>query len=377
MHLAEIHRYPVKALPGEQLDEVTLTTGEGLPHDRRFALTNGIASTMDGAWMPCRSFFINAVNDGMLQFSPHFDEAAGTLTINSNWSGEITFSAGDARSLEKANAALPFFLEAVGPDAALPPMVAERSQRKGAPSGYWDFTDSAVSILNLASVSALSDAMGMPLDPRRFRCNLLLDGLAPWEEFGWLGKRIAIGDAELEIIRPAQRCPATSVNPETAIRDLKVPDSLQDHFGHAFCGMYARVVKEGAISRGSTVEITGNGELPLAEASANGAPDYRLWPKTAEVIEVRPNPESTKKGQLITLESTGPWPLPAAGPGQRLRIHLGSDLVTAAEVADHRNHTTVLHAEPSQTGDPATAHLLEKVKTGDKLIVTGPFGRMT
>ncbi len=38
--VAEICRYPVKGLNAERLARVLLTPGEGLPHDRRFALAH-------------------------------------------------------------------------------------------------------------------------------------------------------------------------------------------------------------------------------------------------------------------------------------------------------------------------------------------------
>jgi hypothetical protein len=39
--LERIYRYPVKGLPGEALDTVSLAVGQGLPHDRRFAIARG------------------------------------------------------------------------------------------------------------------------------------------------------------------------------------------------------------------------------------------------------------------------------------------------------------------------------------------------
>ena len=42
--ITEIYRYPVKGLSAEKLDRVTLTPGECLPHDRRFAIALGSTS---------------------------------------------------------------------------------------------------------------------------------------------------------------------------------------------------------------------------------------------------------------------------------------------------------------------------------------------
>jgi len=39
--ITQIHRHPVKGLNAEPLARATLTPGEGLPHDRSFALAHG------------------------------------------------------------------------------------------------------------------------------------------------------------------------------------------------------------------------------------------------------------------------------------------------------------------------------------------------
>jgi uncharacterized protein len=43
----------------------------------------------------------------------------------------------------------------------------------------------AVSIINLASVEALATATGVPTNPLRFRGNIYVAGLEPWEELSW------------------------------------------------------------------------------------------------------------------------------------------------------------------------------------------------
>ena len=43
MHVASLHRFPVKGLAGEPLDTVELSAGAGVPHDRRFMLRGDTA----------------------------------------------------------------------------------------------------------------------------------------------------------------------------------------------------------------------------------------------------------------------------------------------------------------------------------------------
>ena len=55
MRVEHIYRYPVKGLTAEALEEVLLTPGECLPHDRRFALAQGDAPFDPAAPPGCRS----------------------------------------------------------------------------------------------------------------------------------------------------------------------------------------------------------------------------------------------------------------------------------------------------------------------------------
>ena len=91
---------------------------------------------------------------------------------------------------------------------------------------------------------------GAPVDPLRFRGNRLCRGWPAWHEFDLLGREIAIGDARLKVVKRIQRCAATDVDPETGIRDLTIPRTLMDNFGHADCGIYAEVIAAGEIGAG-------------------------------------------------------------------------------------------------------------------------------
>jgi uncharacterized protein YcbX len=113
----------------------------------------------------------------------------------------------------------------------------------------------SISVLNLASLRALGQKLGQQLDPRRFRGNLWLDGLAPWEEFDLVGKTLSIGTARLEIVERITRCRATEANPDTGARDANTLRALEDGWGHQDFGVYAMVRTGGPIAIGDTVTV--------------------------------------------------------------------------------------------------------------------------
>ena len=125
------------------------------------------------------------------------------------------------------------------------------------PPGF-RFTDSRrghVSIINLASVAALETIIGMPVDPLRFRGNLYVDGWPAWSEFNLVGREITVGSARLKVTKRIERCAATDVDPVTGMRDLSIPRTLMQAYGHTDCGVYAEVKVGGEIAAGNRVDI--------------------------------------------------------------------------------------------------------------------------
>jgi uncharacterized protein YcbX len=118
---------------------------------------------------------------------------------------------------------------------------------------FSDVAAKVVSIINLASVTAIETVVGAPVNPLRFRGNLYVEGWPAWHEFQLIGAEIAIGDARLKVAKRIMRCAATEVDPDTGIRDLAIPDTLLRTFDHADCGVYAQVIVGGVIAPGDAV----------------------------------------------------------------------------------------------------------------------------
>jgi uncharacterized protein YcbX len=120
---------------------------------------------------------------------------------------------------------------------------------------FTDFEETHVSIASVPSRRALEELAGRPLEPIRFRMNLWLDGLEPWEDLDLVGREIEIGPARLRIIRRDARCNATAANPSTGARDVPVPALLKKTFGHTDFGIYAQVVRGGTVRRGDAARL--------------------------------------------------------------------------------------------------------------------------
>src|SRR5260370_27706870 len=92
-----------------------------------------------------------------------------------------------------------------------------------------------------------------PVHPRRFRANVYVEGWTAWHEFDLVDKTLAIGEVRLKVVKRITRCAAVNVDPETAARDLAIPQALTRRLGHSECGIYAEVVAGGTIAVGDMI----------------------------------------------------------------------------------------------------------------------------
>ena len=70
------------------------------------------------------------------------------------------------------------------------------------------FDDGPVHLVTTSALRAVAEAHGGPVDVRHFRPNLVVDtgDAAGYPEDDWLGRRIIVGEVELEIVAPMPRC---------------------------------------------------------------------------------------------------------------------------------------------------------------------------
>ena len=115
-----------------------------------------------------------------------------------------------------------------------------------------NFDAAHVLIVNLATVRAFALEAGMPIDHRRFRANLYVDGLEPEEELRWLGRMIHAGNAELEVVDRCERCKVITMDPDTTVATPELLRLLVERHDERL-GMYCRVARPGRVSIGDSV----------------------------------------------------------------------------------------------------------------------------
>ncbi len=249
-NVAALYRYPVKGLSPEPIASAEVTPGNTIPFDRAYAVENG-PSGFDSAAprpLPTIAFLMLMRNERLAALSTRYDDATATLSIDA---GGKTVAEGQLDTPEGAAAIEQFLAGYMGPEMRGAPRVLS-----AAGHSFSDAGENLVSLINLESVRDLEAHTGVPVDPLRFRGNLHVAGLPAWSEFDWVGRRITVGSVEFEAMRPIERCAATNVNPATAARDLAIPRTLLQAYGHAYCGVYLKVASAGRLAVGDTVAAT-------------------------------------------------------------------------------------------------------------------------
>ncbi len=243
---------PVKGLRVVERDAVDLAP-EGVPEDRRFYLVDE------------RDRMVNAKHLGTLnEVVADYDHAARTLELRfpggARVAGEIALGEPlQTRFYSRPAAArevLGAFGAALSEHAGRALRIVEGLDRSGVDRGR----DGAVSLLSRASLDAFARLAGGPVDARRFRMLVEVDGLAePHEEDTWVGARIAIGDAVVRVRGHVGRCNITERHPETGRQDLGTLDLLRSYRADletseplAF-GVYGDVLQAGRVAVGDAV----------------------------------------------------------------------------------------------------------------------------
>lgn len=249
-HVVSIYRYPVKGMTPERLERVGLVAGETLPLDRAYAIENGQGRFDPEApkHLPKINFLMLMRDERLAALEARLDDATHTLTLSRAGRqlarGDLTTPLG-RRMIEQ-------FLGAY-----------MQTSLRGAPRivaapghSFSDVADKCVHIVSRASVRDLERVHGMPVDPLRFRPNLIIDGAEPWAEFGWIGKTLTIGGVVLSVFKRTQRCDAINVDPVTAVRDASLPATLQRTYSHTDFGVYAHVTMGGEIAPGQSLTVS-------------------------------------------------------------------------------------------------------------------------
>ena len=245
--IESVWRYPVKSMRGEAMDKVFVGYS-GLIGDRVYAIHSDARATRF-PWFTARNYA------PLIQHKARFLQASATtapanpeashpnLPEDENFAVEIETPEGILMPLDD------LFV------ASLPPQTDETLSLRYSPRNFVDVTP--ISLISHQTVDQLSEEIGSPLKPDRFRANCNVDWTyqSGFFEDSLVGKRLRIGEqVELALTDRDPRCKMITLDPSTA---QALPELLKHVLAeHDGCsGVYGSVVREGFVQPGDQIEV--------------------------------------------------------------------------------------------------------------------------
>lgn len=358
--LLSIMRYPIKGFRGDEIVQISLKKHHGIPHDRRWAIRNGsIPQNLAHDWQPCKAFVRMTQHEDLPLYSVEYCEESLYLTHPNGESISIKKYVNHKDKLSEW-----FSHNDMG--------ISKSSNN----TAYWDHNDAHISIINISTVNAMAKTVGLDIDPQRFRGNLLIETDKPWSEFSLIGQRICIGSVELEILRPIDRCKATSVNPSTGASDINIPHLLSSQYGHVFCGVYARVVKAGKIKKDDKLFILSPAPNAINDgARANTAPKPEQWPRFMRLVK---RVKESHNVESFWLEDPLANIVEHIDPASYLRLHVQGEngpLIRSYTISKNKSDAGLLRISIKKEMGEAqfSPWIHSSLQVGDTLLASGPF----
>ncbi len=280
MQVTEVWRYPVKSMVGERVDEAEL--GErGMVGDRAWAVRDEVRGGIRGAkkiggLMRLGAAYADGPGSAVTITLPDgttttTDDPGAAAAVSRALDHEVTLwplqpatdldhyrrGAPDSDDLiEELNA---IFGREEGeplPDLSVfPPEILEYESPLGT---YVDAFP--VHLLSTSALGAVAEALpDSVVDVRRFRPNLVVDtGDGPGHpEQGWIGRRVRVGEVELEVVTGCPRCVMVTREVDD---DLPADRGVLRHVVRELdqlLGVYAEVAVPGTVRPGDRVELLG------------------------------------------------------------------------------------------------------------------------
>lgn len=211
MQIAEIWRYPVKSLAGEQIDSTELHS-DGIKGDRHILVYNEKTRKLITSRTHPKLLGLKATlgNDGTVQVDGH------------PW---------DASETERA------IISAAGPNARLI---------------EWDGLERFDVLPLLVATDGAIKEFGY--DRRRLRPNIIIGGVEGLAEREWAGRQMRIGKAIIKFAQLRGRCVMTTYDPDTQEQDPAVLRYIVKKF-QGTLALDTAVLQGGIISVGDMVEF--------------------------------------------------------------------------------------------------------------------------
>ena len=114
-----------------------------------------------------------------------------------------------------------------------------------------------ISLINLNSIRDFEKKLSKKIEFQRFRGNIYVDGLNPWDERNLINKTLIINNLKFKVTKEIPRCVATNIRPNSSEINLSIPISLKQFYNHINLGIYLMPLNDGTIKSNDDILIDG------------------------------------------------------------------------------------------------------------------------
>jgi uncharacterized protein YcbX len=247
-----LYRYPVKGFTPESCDSLTVLAEGRIEGDRALAFRFADSALPETAWSRKYGFAVLANTPGLARLCIHLDHDTRRLRVALGSDVLVEDALNDSGRKRIAEAVERYVLSlAENPLKGHPERSPLTLIGDGVTPRYQDSERGQSTLHSRESLASVASAVGDPdLSEARFRSNIVIEGIAAWEEQQWVGRKLRIGEVDFEVVRPKMRCLATHANPKTGERDLPMMPKLVQAFRQA-----EPTFAVGMTSRGGQVRV--------------------------------------------------------------------------------------------------------------------------
>ncbi|MBS3953295.1 MAG: MOSC domain-containing protein [Methylomicrobium sp.] len=226
--VAALYRYPVKGFTPEPCESLTVLEEGRIAGDRVLGIRFADAGGQRDDWCKKQAFLSLMNTPGLARLSLKFDHQRLHLSLSL---GDmlITEAGLDQTGRQRIIDMITQYV------LDLPENPLQKHLERlpielvgdGITPRYQDSSAGRATLHGRGSLLTVAGMLGTcDVDERRFRSNIAVEGLNPWEEQGWMGKVVTVGEVRFRGFAAKERCLATHANPETGARDLPVLKAL-------------------------------------------------------------------------------------------------------------------------------------------------------
>ena len=188
-NVVALYRYPVKGLTPESCQTLKVLAENRIAGDRVLGFRFADTPEADDAWSSKHGMLVLVNTPGLARLEVRFDDAVRRLQLRLDGEtlADETLDDVGRKRLSSAIAAYAATLRDSGIEDH-PERLPLRLIGDGVTPRYHDSSSGGVSLHGRSSLRALGDALAHPeVSEARFRSNIAIEGIEPWEEQDWVG----------------------------------------------------------------------------------------------------------------------------------------------------------------------------------------------